>query len=258
MRRLRVTSALLTVVFAALSCAGVVLTASRASAVFQDLVETGKPGFLTLALDSATPLQADLAPGDSMRWLVEASLNDATAGTLSFELQANGELVENSGMLAEVSACTGSFDIAAVPVSCEGSFTTALPETPLTAVSQQGNQYQLAELQQDAPRQLLVTLTIPASTPASTIAGQSARIGLGVHSAGDDEAQTGTVVPVNPPPVWAGLAVTGADALALGVLAAGLAGLGAVAALHGRRRGLGRDGHRNRALEVTAPVGGTQ
>lgn len=240
--RPRTVTALLALGCAAVACAGLGLSAARATAVFHDLAETGRPGYLTLALDSSTPLSAELAPGDSMRWLVEASLHDADSGTLEVELRADGALLAESGMTAEVAACSGAFDIAAVPASCEGSLAPVLSETPLAQVSPQAGRYALADLRRDDPRQLLVTLAIPASTPPSALEGRTARIGLGVHAAGEGPA---VVRPVGPTP-RDGLPVTGADVAALGLLAAGLAGLGAVAALRGRGRGR-RASHRGGA-----------
>ena len=239
-RRPAFAPALLAIVFAAVTCLGVGLTAVRASAVFQPIAETGATGYLSLAVDSATPLEARLGPGDSMRWLVRAALGDAESSTLAIELRANGELVEAAGMTAAVETCSGAFDLSAAPgdaPACQGSPTTVLPTTPLAAVSQSADRYDLAQLRRGEPRQLLVTLAIPAATPGDALDGLTARVGLGVHAAGDDGGDGGTVVPVQPTPVPPKhLAVTGADALALGVLATGLAGLGLAAALRGRSR----------------------
>lgn len=232
-------SLLLAIIFTAVTCLGIGLTAVRASAVFQPIAETGTAGYLSLAVDSATPLEAQLGPGDSMRWLVQASLEDAESSTLAIELRADGELVEAAGMTAAVEACSGAFELSGVPgvqPACQGSPTTVLPTTLLAAVSQSADRYDLAQLRRGEPRQLLVTLAIPATTPGDLIDGLTARVGLGVHAAGDSDSGA-TVVPVHPTPAQPkDLAVTGADTLALGVLATGLAGLGLAAALRGRAR----------------------
>ncbi|EYT51858.1 hypothetical protein H490_0114850 [Leucobacter sp. UCD-THU] len=237
----RAASGLLIAVFAAVACAGAALTATRASAVFHELAETGRPGYLKLALHSGTPLWAELEPGDSMRWLVEASLHGSDSGTLAVELQAGGDLVSDSGMTAEVETCSVAFDITASPVGCEGSRATVLPPTPLAQIPQQGHRRDLADVSSGTPRQVLVTLAIPATTPAAGIEGRSARIGLGVHASGDAPA-TG-LLPLGTPRSPRALAATGSDVLALGLLSVGLVGVGAAAALrrrapaaHGGRR----------------------
>lgn len=227
----RVASTVLVLMFAAVACAGMTLTAARAAAVFSDLTETGRPGYLRLALDSATPLQTDIAAGGSARWLVEASLNDADTATLSVELRVNGDLARDSGMTATVEACSTTFDVAAQPASCQGTLEVALPQTPVAALPAPQHVYELVSLRHDAPRQLLVTVSIPAATPDTLIEGRTAQIGLGVHSTGDD-----TQVVVVPPVTPTRLATTGADLLALSVLAAGLIGLGAASWLRSRSR----------------------
>lgn len=231
----RVASTALILVFAAITCAGISLTAACASAVFHDLTETGKPGYLTLALDSSTPLQTSITPGASVRWLVEASLNDAEVGSLSVELRAGGDLVRDSGMTAGVEACSGAFDISSSPASCQGTREVALAPTEIALLPAQQDLYQLANLSHDEPRQLLVTISIPSSTPDALVDGRTAQIGLGVHAAGDDD-EVVVVPPVDSPHDPPPLAATGADMLALGVLAFGLVGLGGAAWLRARTR----------------------
>lgn len=251
-RRSRSISLLLIGGFSAVALLGISLTAVRASAAFQEIAETGRPGYLKLGAHSATPLHAALAPGESMRWLIEASLVDAERSTLAIELDASGELLDVSAMTAQVAACTGSFELetpagaaqGSAPdpdpafdpepsrVPCSGERTTVLPPTPLSQLAQRGDRFELAELRRGEPRQLLVQLSIPEGVDAAVLADRVARIGLGVHAGGETaERPVRSVEPATPR-----IPVTGADSLALGVLAAGLAGLGAALALRGRRR----------------------
>lgn len=230
---------MLILAFALVTCAGIGLTAVRASAVFSDLVETGRPGYLTLALDTSTPLQTQIAPGASVRWLVEASLHDAELGTLGVELRTSGDLARDSGMTATVEACSGVFDIAAQAAVCQGAHEVALPATPIAALPEHDNLFQLADLRNGEPRQLLVTISIPATTAGALVEGRTAQIGLGVHAAGDGP-EAPVVTPVTPPqqrPAPIALAATGADGIAVGVLAVGLAGLGVATWLRARARG---------------------
>lgn len=210
-------------------CIGVILTVDRASAAYERIAETGQPGYLVLSAATETPLWTELSPGESMYWLVEASLIDAKESSLALELRANGGLIDPAGMIAEVSTCTEDFTVpAGVPV-CTATTSAALPATPLTELNSSGDRYQLPHLWQDQPRQVAVALTLPAATTAGQVEGQVAQVGLGLHASGQDATPTPT--PANPQ-----LPVTGSDLLALGVLGAGLIGLGIGIAL--RRRGV--------------------
>ncbi len=222
---------MLILAFALVTCAGISLTAARASAVFYNLTETGRPGYLTLALDSSTPVHTQITPGGSARWMIEASLHDASSGTLDVELRVSGDLARDSGMTATVEACSGAFNIAAQPASCQGTLEMALPTTPVASLPMNQTLYELTSLRSDDPRQILVTVSIPSTTPDALVEDREAQIGLGVHSTGDDP-QVAVVSPVTP----TRLATTGADLLALSVLATGLIGLGAASWLRSRSR----------------------
>ncbi|WP_449282974.1 hypothetical protein [Leucobacter sp.] len=241
-RRSRAIALLLAGVFAAVALLGVALSAARAAAVFQEITESGRPGYLRLAAHTTTPLQATLGPGESMRWLLRASLLDAELGTLAIELDASGELLGASAMTAQVVACTGAFrtgahagaDLSRVP--CSGERAVVLPATPLSQLAQRDDRFELAELRRGEPRQLLVQLSVPAEADAEAVAGRVARVGLGVHASGEGGVRPVTPVEGHGPR----LPVTGADAVALGVLAVGLGGLGASLTLRGRAGRAGR------------------
>lgn len=220
--------ALLAAAFAVIVCVGLGVTAARASAVFRELTETGAPGVLVLSLDSASPLWAELGPGERMHWLVEASLRDADRGDLSLELQASGDLITASGISAGVEACTGTFDLGGREPVCDGTRSTVLAATALHRIAERSELLELAPLLSDEPRQLLVSVAIPQADDAAAISGRTAHVGLGVHVAGD----SGPRPPAPPSPPR--LPVTGSDAGALAILAVGLLGLGASLAL--RRR----------------------
>lgn len=225
----RAFSSVLVIVFAAVAVFGVTLTASRASAVFTKIAETGTPGYITLSRDTATPLWATLEPGQSTHWRIRASLESATSGSLAIELRGNGDLIEKSGLTGSVDACAGALDLASL--QCSGVATSAVPTVALRDLPSVGDRVQLADIEQGAPREFLVTLTLPADAVIAEGALQTARVGLGVHASG------GTATPSTPTPTKPAapqLTLTGADLLPLGVLAVGLVGLGT--ALSARRR----------------------
>lgn len=230
--RSRARSAALTLsltVFIAVTVLGLSLAASRASAVFAEITETGAPGYLVLSHDTATPLWSTLEPGQSSHWLIRASLNDAATGHLAIELRGTGELVRQGGLVGGVEACDGVFQLSTL--TCNGDSTTAVAPVALRDLPQTNGIVQLADLHEAAPRDLLVTLRLPASTEIADGTTQTARIGLGVHASGDSIPSVTPITPTEQPP---GLVVTGADALPLALIAAGLVGLGVT--LAARRR----------------------
>lgn len=230
--RSRVLSTALVVVFAAVTGMGVTLAASRASAVFTDITETGTPGYLALARDTATPLWSTLEPGQSAHWLIRASLNGAATGELAIELRGSGELIDQGGLTGSVDACTGSYNLETL--TCSGLLTPAVASTPLRDLSSAGQVVKLANIEQASPRELLVTVTLPTEAQLAAGTTQTARIGLGVHASGNEPRKVTPVPTTTPPSTPPRLTVTGADLLPIGVLAAGLIGLGATLAF--RRR----------------------
>lgn len=225
----------LTVLFAAILVVGAGLTATRAAAVMHEVTETGLPGMLSLRAGPAAPHWADVRPGDRMHWPIEASLSDASVGSLSVELRAEGGLVA-AGLTAAVEACTTPFvegvTLEGAP-TCETSATVVLTETPLVDLaSASSERFALADLERDHPRHLLVTLHLPAAADPAAVAGAAATVGVGLHAAGDTPAE------VSPPgELPERLPVTGMDVSAVGLLGAGFLGLGACLLARRRMRG---------------------
>lgn len=221
-RGYRTAARILIPVFALILGLGAALTATRAAAVFQMITETGRPGFLVLAVDSETPLWATLAPGDSMHWLVQASLHDAHRSALAVELAVRDAIPDAGGLLAEVKSCDGTYDLSSATPVCQGIEDTVLPESAVATLAPQADPHVLAELHQYAPREFLVTLTLPTHAQMQDTETQLARVGLGVHASGEGPDRH-TPNPLPQPPT--SLAVTGADVLSLALLAVGLAGV---------------------------------
>lgn len=233
---------------------GLLLTAERAVASYEEIIDAGKPGLLTLSVNAATPLWATLKPGDTSSWLVRAELDGAATGSLALELTASGKLVDTAGLTAAVSACSGEFTTGAGAGTeqprCGGTPEPVLATTPLRDLARTQARYALTELHAGTPRELLVTLQLPTTATRADVTDASARVGLGLFAAGDTAPPT-TAPPTTTPqpsprptatppgsvesPGGTGheLAFTGADLTALGLVAAGLIGLGLL--LHARR-----------------------
>lgn len=225
--KLRVSGLILAFAFGVVTVCGLGFTATRAAAVFVQLNETGTPGYLQLAIDSDSQLFANLNPGDSASWLIQASLHDAPSGTLAIEIQGHGAMIADSDMRITLVACAGTFQGAFAGASCSNNSHTLLGDQSLDQVIQSGQLHSLDALQDGAPREFLVTLAVPASTPASLFENESASIGLGVHTSGENSPPVvippGSPSGTQPPPQ--SLAVTGTDLFALGTLTVGLLGL---------------------------------
>lgn len=223
--------------FALIAAVGLTLSSARAYAVFETIIDNGTPGHLWLGAHRATPLHAVMAPGDTMIWVVEASLSDADSGKLSVEMTGHGSLVEVGALTAEVAACTGAFDVSRMgrsvgahvkDVPCEGQRSTVVEKTPLADLAQREQRFELLELRQGAPRQLLVEIALPQASSTVNLLEAAAHIGLGVHASGEDAATptpAGPAVPAQPGLPMTRLPSTGADLVPLGVMAFGLIGV---------------------------------
>lgn len=217
------------VVFAAVAIAGSVSVVHRASAALQEVAETGQPGRLVLRSDPASPQWTDMRPGDSVEWLIEASLTDVDEGSLSLQLSAEGELLDAGAMTVHVQSCAVPFQRTGAEVGCAVGGRTVLPTSSLAQVTRENsggysNVYDLAALHSGSPRHLLVSLSMSPSADQDATADASARIGIGLHAAGE--------TPQAPDGV---LAVTGSDlvgdVLAVALLGVGVTGLGLSLAL---------------------------
>lgn len=221
-RRARMwTAAALAVVFLLVSAAGSMAVVLRASAALEAVVETGRPGYLVLRSSPGAPQWTALRPGDTVHWLIEASLADAVESTLSIQLHADGPLIDADAMTVSVESCTTPFqqsDGSSSGPRCDGAGETVLTDGSLSAAAgEQAEVYDLADLRRGTPRHVLVSLSVPPSADPQTVAGASARVGVGLHAEGDTPPDTA-------------LAVTGADfagdLVALALLGGGLIGLG--------------------------------
>lgn len=225
--KLRVSGLILACVFGAVTVFGLGFTATRAAAVFIQLNETGTPGYLQLAIDSDSQLFANLNPGESATWLVQASLHDASSSALTIEVQGHGTMIADSNMRVTLIACGGTFQGAFAEASCSNNSQTILSDQSLDQVIQSGQLHTLSALQDGQPREFLVTLAVPASTPVALFENAHASIGLGVHASG--ESSPPVVIPPGSPPLTPmptqPLAATGTDFFALGLLTIGLLGL---------------------------------
>ncbi|GGA65880.1 hypothetical protein GCM10011490_15670 [Pseudoclavibacter endophyticus] len=216
----------LVAVFSVVLALGVVLVAGRGVAAWQDVSEPDENGRLHLRTNPFPAEWHELGAGDVVTWHVEASLHGAERSTLALELEASGTLVD-AGMRVAVDGCTLEY----LGRACPGESSAIVDDMALTDLPREadGRTWQLADLTEDAPRYLLITVSIPASPDR---AGLEGRLGVGLHASGDDQG-----VPAAGAEPPGALAPTGGDLLALLVLAIGMLGVGSGALLRRRRRG---------------------
>ena len=224
---------ILAFVCALMIAAGSAAIALRASAALQEIGESGNPGQLVLRSDPGSPRWTNLRPGDSVHWLIEASLADVDESTLSVQLLADGTLVDVGAMTVSVESCTAPFQEigASIAPRCVGTADSVLANTPLAVVAIDGADevYELADLHRGTPRHLLVSLSVASSAEPVVMADATARIGVGLHAAGASPQRQNDA-----------LAITGAnplvDIVPLVLLGGGLIGLGLSVALWQRAR----------------------
>lgn len=213
---------------------GSALGVQRAQAILQEVKETGLPGYLSLRSAPGTPEWKELTPGTTVHWLIEASLDTAVTSTLDLEMRSSGSLVDLHALDVEVTTCTSMF--ATTPdltfAQCPESANVVVPKQPLGNISSEhdGTVFALAPLNAEAPRFVLVSLTVPASASGTLTGGEEARIGVGFTASGDDPQSPAG----DPPP----LAVTGADYAALSFLSLGILVTGIGLVLLRRRHGM--------------------
>lgn len=243
---LRRVGALLAVLGALALIGGGALTVARAAAVLQDVAETGAPGRLMLRSDPGDPVWQDLAPGDTVHWVVQARLEGPPASTLALQLRSSGGLVLLGEMTVSVVSCTDPFHPAPDPQdppSCSGTAAEILAQQPLAQVasSVHSDAYELAPLDTQHPRYLLVTLGIPAHVDPDVVADGSASVGIGLYASGPGPSAGDGSADEN-------LAATGSDVAAIALVASGVAGLAAGLTLIRRGRDLPRPGDEGAVL----------
>lgn len=194
--------------------AGSVLGVSRASAILQEVAETGLPGFLSLRADPLSPHWRNLTPGAEVHWLIEASLADADSSTLSLELRSEGPLVDAGAMQVSVTTCDVEFsriDSVAAPI-CGGQANAVISDVRLSSIAQadHGEIFPLADLHTDSPRHLLVSLGVAPQAQMNNPAGMSMRVGVGLHASGESD------------PPGTPLTATGIDGMVFALLGGGI------------------------------------
>lgn len=216
---------------------GVMSFSGRAWAAWVDLAENGLPGHLTLASDAGpTPNFMDMSPGAVEYWQIDVSLADPSS-PLTMQFARNGELVDRpDGLWIEGKGCSVEWTMSAPP-TCSGTMTNAMPGKPASDASYDSSPVMdMGTITSAQDRFLLVTLSIPDSPEAradETLMGLSATVGFGFTASGDE-----VVTPPTPP---SSLAKTGADILAIALMALGAVGLGLVVRSARRARLLGSD-----------------
>lgn len=202
-----------TLLCAGLIIAGVTVLGARAAAIFDGVSETGTPGLLSLRSDPGEPQWKNFAPEDTALWQIEARLDDAERGEFSLELRADGSIVDE-GLTVEVRSCGEPFEHS----TCTATSDVVVPEARASEIATptSGDVFALPDIHTDKLRYFLLTLHRPET--AASVEQATARIGVGFHAAGEQRSSSPAPMPV-----------TGTDLTGLGLLAAGLAGVGVLA-----------------------------
>ena len=192
-----------------------VFTAPSAHASWHDYPENGAPGYVKLQSNPPNPEWHHLNAGDEIRWAILISLTDAPKGTLSFELQGIGELINSNDFTIEIQSCSSEVIFIAGVYHCDGLSSTIIPEATIATIENAaaGSPWQLGVITVGAARSLEIILRLGASADFTNQTGQ---LGLGITAVGDSDTTIAT------------LPDTGYGSLFLPYLMGGLFGVGAI------------------------------
>jgi hypothetical protein len=219
--------------------AGLGLFATRAIAQLYVLPETGVQGLLWLSSDQTEVHNVNISPGSPDYWQISAGMDGADEGTLELRMQKSGTLVEHKrGLTVTVDRCDNHWTNVPAAPACGTGATRVMAATPADNYNDLSPAFDLGGIQTLTGKHLLVTLAIEDSAEAAadtTLMGQGYQIAFQLVAGGDVPAVPGgTATPAPDGDSVAGsaaggtLALTGIDAAALGLIAAGAIGLGAV------------------------------
>lgn len=202
---------------------GALMLAGRALAVFDQVSETGTPGYLSLRSSPGEPYWENFQPGDHAVWDIQTHLDDATRGHLSLEIHAEGRIVDH-GLTITMRGCSTPF----TDEGCPGSESVVIAHTALKTIAQptSAEVFTLPDIHIDHPHHYRIELTRP-NTPDTGPA--EARIGVGFHA----HAPHDPSARAHPQGT---LPATGVDLAGIALLTCGLVGAGALAAVRRRTR----------------------
>lgn len=211
---------------------GLGLAATRASAAFVDMPETGRPGYLQLAVDPNSAVFDGLSAGESAYWLIEARLADTESSALALQLRGWGGLVDHAdGLTARVESCAVPFVGVGPDTSCGPGEVVIVDTVRLGSIATAAwsDTWVLADLARTAPRFLRVTLGVPTgAADDASLQGLRGGFAVGLFASGD--SPTGSALPepsgTSGLPGIAVLPNTGADVLAALLVAGGVVVLG--------------------------------
>lgn len=214
---------------------GLSLFSMRAYAAFIPVPGVQGP-HLQLLSDPYPAYFSDLTPGPLSQWQIEARTSDP-AGTLTVEFAPTGALITQpiDGLQIQVQRCDAVWTNLSTNPYCSDSSQNVFGPAAANTMPL-GTAIDLGGITAAKGKFLLVTLWLP-DTPYAradkSLQGLSGSIGLGLTAAGTTATTTTTVGSGTPPPTVTAtkkLALTGADALPLALLALGTAGIGTVIA----------------------------
>lgn len=209
---------------AALLAAGGVTVAGSANAA--PVPPTGN-GRLMLSAEPFPLGTHDMAPGDAVRWQIDAEMNEAGTADLDLAIAGHGVMaLDPAGLTLEIEWCPTVWTVppdVTVPATCPGGGSSTVLATTAIASIPAGNR-RVGTLTAGVPSHLLVTVALPLAA-GSRFVNDSGDVTLSFQAAGDTEtvsigsgplASTGSRI--------AGPALLAAGLLLFGMLLAGIRG----------------------------------
>lgn len=213
---------------------GLSLFSMRASAAFVPIPDAQGP-HLQLQSDPYPAQFLGMSPGSVAQWQISAATADPVA-SLTVEFVHGGALVTQpiDGLQVQVQRCDAAWLTVATAPVCSDNRQNVFGPAAANSLPV-GTHTDLAGITSAKGKYLLVTMSLPDTAYAradKTLQGLSGTLSFGLTAAGTTATRT-TVIgtdtsPPVTPPVSKILALTGADALPLLLLALGAVGLGII------------------------------
>jgi hypothetical protein len=168
--------------------AGASLVAIAAAAA--PVPESGHAGLLTLDADPYPAQNLTIARGDRLLWPVTADLEAPSVGELTVRVRAEQPLAEDADALRfELGSCPEPWTLGAGSATCAAGGSVVIPEAPF-ATTDASRTWSLGDIVPGEPRFLLVTLSLPLSTPGA-LADEPAEVSFGFAAEDAEIARAG-------------------------------------------------------------------
>jgi hypothetical protein len=143
-------------------------------------------GVLQLVATPGVLADSAMQPGDTIYWPIDANLNASTGGDLTLRITSSDALASDpAGLRLALARCSGSWNTAVTPPTCNGTITTIIPDTAFADIDPT-HVWHLGKVNAVSSTPMIASIALPGSVPSS-MQGASAAINFGFTALGDTE-----------------------------------------------------------------------